>query len=58
MPLQAADRSSAHHASSIRLAERGSKGADPSTLYETHFAFVWRNLQRLGVAEAQLEDAA
>lgn len=27
------------------------------TLYETHFAFVWRNLRRVGVSEAHLDDA-
>src|SRR5947208_1656964 len=27
-------------------------------LYETHFAFVWRTLRRLGVADAQLDDAS
>lgn len=27
-------------------------------VYEEHFAFVWRNLRRLGVAEANLSDAA
>jgi RNA polymerase sigma-70 factor (ECF subfamily) len=26
-------------------------------VYDEHFAFVWRNLRRLGVAEAQLDDA-
>jgi RNA polymerase sigma-70 factor, ECF subfamily len=31
---------------------------EPSTLYTTHFSFVWRNLRRLGVPEASLEDAA
>src|SRR5512146_2914504 len=27
-------------------------------VYEEHFAFVWRNLRRLGVTEAGLRDAA
>lgn len=27
-------------------------------VYEQHFAFVWRSLRRLGVAPAQLDDAA
>jgi RNA polymerase sigma-70 factor (ECF subfamily) len=27
-------------------------------LYKTHFAFVWRNLRRLGVPDARLRDAA
>lgn len=26
--------------------------------YDRHFAFVWRNLRRLGVADASLDDAA
>lgn len=30
----------------------------PAALYRTHFAFVWRNLRRLGVPDTQLEDAA
>lgn len=30
----------------------------PAGLYRTHFAFVWRNLRRLGVPDVQLEDAA
>lgn len=30
----------------------------PKELYTTHFSFVWRNLRRLGVSVAQLEDAA
>lgn len=29
-----------------------------AAVYEDHFAFVWRSLRRLGVAEAQLDDAA
>jgi RNA polymerase sigma-70 factor, ECF subfamily len=29
-----------------------------AALYNDHFAFVWRNLRRLGVAEAGLRDAA
>src|SRR5688572_27811632 len=31
---------------------------DVRALYQTHFPFVWRNLRRLGVPPAQLEDAA
>ena len=31
---------------------------DPRALYKTHFAFVWRNLRRLGVPEKSAEDAA
>lgn len=30
----------------------------PSDLYVSHFGFVWRNLRRLRVPEAMLEDAA
>lgn len=30
----------------------------PAAVYQTHFAFVWRNLRRLRVPEALLEDAA
>jgi len=29
-----------------------------AAVYEEHFAFVWRNLRRLGVPEASLRDAA
>jgi RNA polymerase sigma-70 factor (ECF subfamily) len=29
-----------------------------TALYDAHFAFVWRNLRRLGVAPASLDDAA
>jgi len=31
---------------------------DFSALYDEHFAFVWRSLRRLGVPDAQLDDAA
>ena len=31
---------------------------DFRTLYDNHFSFVWRCLRGLGVAEAQLDDAA
>ena len=30
----------------------------PRQLYDSHFSFVWRNLRRLGVPDAILEDAA
>src|SRR5689334_19096731 len=30
----------------------------PRRLYDSHFSFVWRNLRRLGVPDAILEDAA
>jgi RNA polymerase sigma-70 factor (ECF subfamily) len=29
-----------------------------AALYESEFAYVWRNLRRLGVSDAQLDDAA
>jgi RNA polymerase sigma-70 factor, ECF subfamily len=32
--------------------------AEFEALYRTHFAFVWRTLRRLGVAEAALDDAS
>lgn len=31
---------------------------DFASVYEEHFAFVWRSLRRLGVASAQLDDAS
>jgi RNA polymerase sigma-70 factor, ECF subfamily len=31
---------------------------DPCRLFDSHLAFVWRNLRRLGVAEPMIEDAA
>jgi len=33
-------------------------GLDFDAVYAEHFAFVWRNLRRLGVPEPQLRDAA
>ena len=30
----------------------------PRQLYDSHFSFVWRNLRRLGVPDAIIEDAA
>ena len=39
-------------------AEGAVPGADFERVYAEHFAFVWRNLRRLGVAPAQLDDAA
>jgi RNA polymerase sigma-70 factor (ECF subfamily) len=30
----------------------------PHRLFDSHLSFVWRNLRRLGVSEAQVEDAA
>src|SRR5690349_4809553 len=32
--------------------------AEFAALYESEFAYVWRNLRRLGVSDAQLDDAA
>jgi RNA polymerase sigma-70 factor (ECF subfamily) len=31
--------------------------ADFAALYESEFAYIWRNLRRLGVSDAQLDDA-
>jgi RNA polymerase sigma-70 factor, ECF subfamily len=39
-------------------AETGSGTLAFEALYKQHFAFVWRNLRRLGVPEASLRDAA
>jgi RNA polymerase sigma-70 factor, ECF subfamily len=33
-------------------------GIGPHRLFDSHLAFVWRNLRRLGVPETQVEDAA
>jgi RNA polymerase sigma-70 factor (ECF subfamily) len=43
-----------------QLAEERARDAvaDVRAIYQTHFPFVWRNLRRLGVPQAQLEDAA
>lgn len=50
------------HAESLALSPSGgATAADKPTfdqIYEEHFDFVWRNLRRLGVAEAGLWDAA
>ena len=35
----------------------GGASISPSSLYESHFNFAWRNLARLGVPEVLLEDA-
>jgi RNA polymerase sigma-70 factor (ECF subfamily) len=35
-----------------------SEALDPCRLFDSHLAFVWRNLRRLGVAESAVEDAA
>ncbi len=31
---------------------------DPRQLFDSHLSYVWRNLRRLGVPDAQVEDAA
>jgi RNA polymerase sigma-70 factor, ECF subfamily len=41
-----------------RDAPAEAKALDLHSLYDSHFAFVWRNLRRLGVPEGRLEDAA
>lgn len=50
-------RSEPEHRSSAGAAPAGA-APNPENLYATHFAFVWRNLRRMGVAEELLEDAA
>src|SRR5882757_8348131 len=42
----------------VRDTADGAGTPDLSSLYDSHFAFVWRNLQRLGVSQQRLEDAA
>src|SRR5882724_7701927 len=42
----------------VRDTAAGGTTPDLSSLYDSHFAFVWRNLQRLGVPQQRLEDAA
>ncbi len=47
------------HAKAAQQAEqRARAAADVRAIYQSHFPFVWRNLRRLGVPEARLEDAA
>jgi RNA polymerase sigma-70 factor (ECF subfamily) len=48
------------HSVAVGLEDRASGVVRPApaSLYRTHFAFVWRNLRRLGVPDPQLEDAA
>ena len=41
-----------------RTPEGGSEVQSFEEVYEAQFAFAWRNLRRLGVAESQLRDAA
>ena len=38
--------------------ERAAAAVDPRRLFDSHLAFVWRNLRRLGVPESSVEDAA
>jgi RNA polymerase sigma-70 factor (ECF subfamily) len=42
----------------LRLPNPGPKAPGFEAIYAEHFAFVWRNLRRLGVREQQLRDAA
>jgi RNA polymerase sigma-70 factor (ECF subfamily) len=56
MPAVVSELVAAREASPARLAQLGPP--EPGKIYESHFGFVWRNLRRLGVADAQLEDAA
>jgi RNA polymerase sigma-70 factor (ECF subfamily) len=42
----------------LREAPARARALDLQSLYDSHFAFVWRNLRRLGVPEGRLEDAA
>lgn len=45
----------------LRSCEQPVAGAAPDcpqSVYEQHFAFVWRNLRRLGLSEQAAEDAA
>jgi RNA polymerase sigma-70 factor (ECF subfamily) len=44
--------------SSARAAAVPPSEADWSGFYDAHFEFVWRSLRRLGVREANLDDAA
>jgi RNA polymerase sigma-70 factor (ECF subfamily) len=45
-------------ARNVRDIAAGGSTPDLNSLYDSHFAFVWRNLQRLGVPQQRLEDAA
>ena len=46
------------HADAREAPARGAQGAPAlEAVYEEHFDFVWRSLKRLGVPEAQLDDA-
>jgi RNA polymerase sigma-70 factor (ECF subfamily) len=40
------------------VAEAQAPPAELHQLFESHLAFVWRNLRRLGVPDSQVEDAA
>jgi RNA polymerase sigma-70 factor, ECF subfamily len=53
-----APRRSLPRQSKARAVSSGPAPAGPSDLYASHFGFVWRNLRRLRVPEATLEDAA
>ncbi len=51
-------RSSSPRPAEARAAAASPVPVGPSDLYASHFGFVWRNLRRLRVPEAMLEDAA
>ncbi|MBN2577238.1 MAG: sigma-70 family RNA polymerase sigma factor [Deltaproteobacteria bacterium] len=40
------------------LLRTAAEAIDPRQLFDSHLAFVWRNLRRLGVPDALVEDAA
>jgi RNA polymerase sigma-70 factor (ECF subfamily) len=42
----------------LQPAQSASPTLDFAALYSTHAAFVWRSVRRLGVPEADVEDAA
>jgi RNA polymerase sigma-70 factor, ECF subfamily len=47
------------HKRSPDAADAGAKQAlDPRSLYDSHLAFVWRSLRRLGLPDSLVEDAA
>jgi RNA polymerase sigma-70 factor (ECF subfamily) len=58
MPAVVSELGVAREPSPARSAGEGIGPPEPGQVYESHFGFVWRNLRRLGVADAQLEDAA
>jgi RNA polymerase sigma-70 factor (ECF subfamily) len=42
----------------VLATETNGAAYDPRQLFDSHLAFVWRNLRRLGVPDSQVEDAA